>query len=301
MPADFFRTMEDASGVDLDWFWRGWFYTTDHCDIAISKVERFEMDRNSPDENLELNKQKKAQRKKTLSQQRNESLEKRANQFPDLKDFYNEYDPSEVTEEQRKAFEKFKSELSDKEKSMFDSTDAYYRVSLKNEGGLVMPVILYATFEDGSTREIRIPAEIWRVDSTQCDTLIVSQLPIKSIELDPYRETADINRDNNYFPPLMEPSRFQLFKARLNAEDNPMQRAKKAADAKAAAEKAAAEKAAAEKAEAEKTEAEKAKASQAAEASKTEMKADEAKSNAEPEVKKEKKKKKKNKKQKQDA
>ena len=301
MPADFFRTMEDASGVDLDWFWRGWFYTTDHCDIAISKVERFEMDRNSPDENLELNKQKKAQRKKTLSQQRNESLEKRANQFPDLKDFYNEYDPSEVTEEQRKAFEKFKSELSEKEKAMLDSTNAYYRVSLKNEGGLVMPVILYATFEDGSTREIRIPAEIWRVDSTQCDTLIVSQLPIKSIELDPYRETADINRDNNYFPPLMEPSRFQLFKARLNAEDNPMQRAKKAADAKAAAEKAAAEKAAAEKAEAEKTEAEKAKASQAAEASKTEMKADEAKSNAEPEVKKEKKKKKKNKKQKQDA
>lgn len=263
MPADFFRTMEDASGVDLDWFWRGWFYTTDHCDIGISKVERFEIDRNSPDENFELNEQKKAQRKKTLSQQRNESLEKRANQFPELKDFYNEYDPSEVTEDQRKAFEKFKSELSDKEKAMFDSTDAYYRVSLKNEGGLVMPVILYVVFEDDSTREIRIPAEIWRVDSTHCDTLIVAQQPVKSIELDPYRETADINRDNNHFPPLMEPSRFQLFKSRLTADDNPMQRAKKSAEAKVAAEKAAAEKAEAEKAEAEKAAAEKATAEKA--------------------------------------
>jgi hypothetical protein len=242
MPADFFRTMEDASGIDLDWFWRGWFYTTDHCDIAISKVELFVVDRNSPDENAELAKQKKAARRPSLSKQRNEPLEKRANQFPELKDFYNEYDPLEVTEDQRKAFEKFKSELSDKEKELLEKTDRYYRVSFKNEGGLVMPIILIATFDDGSTREIRIPAEIWRLDNLQCDTLIVADKPIQSIELDPYRETADINRDNNHFPPQLEPSRFQLYKARLGTgEDNPMQKAKKAEAAKLEAEKAEAD------------------------------------------------------------
>jgi hypothetical protein len=41
-PADFFRTMEDASGIDLDWFWRGWFYTTDFNDIGIKGVKKFQ-------------------------------------------------------------------------------------------------------------------------------------------------------------------------------------------------------------------------------------------------------------------
>lgn len=232
MPADFFRTMEDASGTDLDWFWRGWFYTTDHCDISIENVELFQVDRNSPDENAELTKKKKESRRPSLSQQRDKPLKKRTEQFPELKDFYNEYDPDKVTDEQRKAFEKFKSELSEKEKKMLESTGAFYRVSLKNVGGLVMPVILMATFEDGSTREIRIPAEIWRVDSSDCGTMIIADQTLKSIELDPYRETADINRDNNYFPPLIEPTRFQLFKSRQSGEDNPMSQAKKANEAK---------------------------------------------------------------------
>ena len=40
-PADFFRSMEDASAMDLDWFWRGWFYTTDVTDIGIKGVKKF--------------------------------------------------------------------------------------------------------------------------------------------------------------------------------------------------------------------------------------------------------------------
>ncbi len=238
MPADFFRTMEDASGVDLDWFWRGWFYTTDHCDIAIDKIEQFQVDPNSPDENAEIAKAKKAERKLSLSKQRDKPLEKRADQFPELKDFYNDHDPTKVTDEQRKAFEKFKSELSEKDKAMLESTHLYYRVSFKNLGGLVMPIIFMVTFEDGSTREVRIPAEAWRVDSTKFDTLIIAEKPLKTLELDPYRETADIDRNNNHFPPVIESTKFQLFKMRRNADDNPMQAAK-AAEAKAAEAKAA--------------------------------------------------------------
>jgi hypothetical protein len=238
MPADFFRTMEDASGVDLDWFWRGWFYTTEHCDISIDKVEYFELDRNSPDENAALAKEKKNKRKQTLSQQRNKALKKRVDEFPELKDFYNSYDPNTVTDEQRKAFEKFKSELKGRDLEMFESNNRFYRVALKNEGGLVMPVILLVTFEDESTREVRIPAEIWRVDNKACDTIVMADRPVKSIELDPFRETADINRDNNYFPPRLEPSRFQLFKGERRGAggDNPMRRAKQAEEAKKKAE-----------------------------------------------------------------
>ena len=242
MPADFFRTIEDASGVDLDWFWRGWFYTTDHCDIAIDKIEQFQLDKSTPDEKAAQAKAKKAERRPSLSKQRDLPLEKRTSKYPELKDFYNEYDPSEVTDEQRKAFEKFKSELSDKDKALLESTDRYYRISFKNVGGLVMPIILMVTFEDGTTREIRIPAETWRVDSTQCDTLIIANKPMKSLELDPYRETADIDRNNNYFPPVIESTKFQLFKSRRGGGDeggNPMQFAKAAEAKKVEAAKAA--------------------------------------------------------------
>ena len=130
---------------------------------------------------------------------------------------------------------------------MLASTDRFYRISFKNVGGLIMPIILLITYEDGSTQEIRLPAEIWRVDSNACDTLVISEQPIAKIELDPYRETADINRDNNYFPTVFEPTRFQLFKALragrgggggAGGDDNPMSRARRAEEAKA---KAAAE------------------------------------------------------------
>ncbi len=260
MPADFFRTIEDASGVDLDWFWRGWFYTTDHCDIAIDKIEQFQIDKSTPDERAAQARAKKAERRPSLSKQRDLPLEKRTTKYPELKDFYNEYDPSEVTEEQRKAFEKFKSELSEKDKAMLESNDRYYRVTFKNVGGLIMPVILMVTFEDGTTREIRIPAEVWRVDSNQCDTLFIANKPMKSLELDPYRETADIDRNNNYFPPAIESTKFQLFKSRRAGRDeesggNPMQAAKAAEQKKAEATKAEAAKAEAAKADAAKAKA----------------------------------------------
>jgi hypothetical protein len=247
MPADFFRTIEDASARDLDWFWRGWFYTTDHCDIALDRVEAFLLDQRTPDEIAAEAKEKKEARLPSLSQQRNRELPKRADEFPELKDFYNEYDPAAVTDEQRKSYEKSLGELSEKDREMLASTDRFYRISFKNVGGLVMPIILLITYEDGSTQEIRLPAEIWRVDSNACDTLVVSEQPIAKIELDPYRETADVNRDNNYFPTVFEPTRFQLFKALragrgggggAGSDDNPMSRARRAEEAKA---KAAAE------------------------------------------------------------
>jgi hypothetical protein len=101
-----------------------------------------------------------------------------------------------------------------------------------------MPVILMVTLEDGSEQEFRIPAEIWRIDSNRCETTIIVDQPIVKFELDPYRETADIDRDNNHFPPVIEPSRFQLFKAqRRGGGDNPMARARRDAQKKEEAQK----------------------------------------------------------------
>jgi len=225
MPADFFRTMEDASGVDLDWFWRGWFYTTDHVDMAIDRVELFLLDEGDPDAAAERVRQEKTERRATLSEQRNADLEKRVDQYPYLKDFYNQYDPGEVTDQQRAAHRRFVESLSDEERQWLESHQHFYRVQIKNVGGLVMPVILLVTFEDGSERLIRLPAEIWRKDAASCSTVILASQPIQSFELDPYRETADIDRNNNHFPPRIEPTRFQLFQSRRQmGGENPMQR-----------------------------------------------------------------------------
>ncbi len=233
MPADFFRTMEDASGIDLDWFWRGWFYSTDHCDIAIDKVIWQIPDRGDPDENTQRINEQKSKQTPSLSQQRNANLPKLVDLIPDLKDFYNSYDPLQPTPEQRQAFERFLNELKPEERKLLESQRNFYTISLRNIGGLIMPVILRIKFQDGSDQVLRLPAEIWRQDATRTAKGVITSKIIESIELDPHRETADVNRDNNHFPPRLEPSRFKLFKRSEPTLSNPMRRAnEKAAKSK---------------------------------------------------------------------
>jgi hypothetical protein len=229
-PADFFRTMEDASGVDLDWFWQGWFYTTDHCDIALDKITWTVPSDGDPDKESQRRIQEKQARTPTLSQQRDKALPKRADAFPELKDFYNSYDRNTVTPEAREEFRKMFEKLTAEEQELIKHSRNYYQIKLKNIGGLVMPVILRVIFEDGSERIIRLPAEIWARDNKETQTTVVSDQIIRSIELDPYRETADTNRDNNHYPAKLEPTRFQLYKQARESQpvvDNPMRAAKR--------------------------------------------------------------------------
>lgn len=229
-PADFFRTMEDASGIDLDWFWRGWFYSTDHCDLAIEAVRLYEMDSGDPEIDKAKSKAEREQEPQNLSDIRNQPLEKRVDVFPELKDFYNDFDELDVTPADRKAFDEFIKRLDDDEKEMLKLKKWFYVVDLKNIGGLVMPVILELEFEDGKKEERRIPAEIWRRNNQQVSKLIITDRPIEKITLDPHRETADVDLENNYFPPRIIKSRFQLFKEKK--EKNEMQKAAEAEKAK---------------------------------------------------------------------
>ena len=213
MPADFFRTMEDASGIDLDWFWRGWFYTTDHVDISIENVKLYQINTQNPDTEKGLLRQKAAAQPKTLSQQRNEALPKRVDQYPSLKDLYNDVDKFKVTAEDQKAFQTYLSSLEDKDKAIVNGNNYFYVVDLKNIGGLVMPVIFKVEYADGTSEEIRIPAEIWRYNNFDVSKLIVTKKEAVSIILDPNLETADADLSNNYFPRRAVPTRFQVFKA----------------------------------------------------------------------------------------
>lgn len=238
MPADFFRTMEDASGVDLDWFWRGWFYTTDHCDMAIESVSWAMPTDGDPDKEADRLRAERDGRRPTMSQTRNKELPKRANQFPELKDFYNTYDELDVTPEKREAFQKAMEGLSEEEQELINSKDNFYTIRVRNIGGLVMPVILRMEYEDGSEEIVRVPVEAFVQNSEVMQTSVISAKSLVSVELDPFRETADANRDNNYYPPRLEPSRFQIYKGgggaggrRGGGGGNPMQAQKKREEA----------------------------------------------------------------------
>ncbi len=222
MPADFFRTMEDASGVDLDWFWRGWFYTTDHVDLSIVRVRQFTIDTRDPDVENPARKAEREARPDSLSEQRNKALPKAVDRDPSLKDFYNSYDPYAVSPRDREAYAKFLSSLSVRERELLASGLNFYVFDLGNVGGLVMPVILRLEYTDGTSEELRIPAEIWRYDSREVSKLVMTKKELKSVTLDPNLETADTDLENNAFPRKPVKSRFQLFK-QDDRQPNPMQ------------------------------------------------------------------------------
>jgi hypothetical protein len=229
-PADFFRTMEDASAVDLDWFWRGWFYTTDRCDIALEGVRYFNIDTRNPGVEKTRQQKQRAAEPQTLSQQRNAQDIKQTlvDEKPELKDFYNSYDPLAVTEADKAQYFDYLKTLTPQQQQRLSDNLNFYELSLRNVGGLVMPVIIQLTYDDGSQEIQNIPAEIWRKNNEQVTKVIVTQKPVISFVLDPYLQTADTDLGNNAFPRQPAPSRFELFQqgqAGNNAKQpqNPMQ------------------------------------------------------------------------------
>ena len=229
-PADFFRTMEDASGVDLDWFWRGWFYTNDHVDLSLDAVRAYTLDTRDPAIEKPRAKQEKADRPRTPAQTRNATLPKRIDAYPELRDFYNDYDEATILPSDKKKYEELLKTLA-KDKirpDVLKTKRNFYLVEFSNVGGLVMPIILKIDYTDGSTEELRIPAEIWRIDNVKAAKLIMTQKEIKALQIDPHEEIGDADVENNFWPRRAIKSRFQLFKEPIDA--SPMKELKDEAE-----------------------------------------------------------------------
>jgi len=226
MPADLFRTLEDASGVDLDWFWRDWFYSTAHTDIAISDFHQYELDTRDP--NVEGPRERKRDEEKplTVSEKRFAELRKRIDRYPNLKDFYNDYDEFDVTPKDRKDHEEYLEDLEEFEKKLLETGYVITVADFENVGGLVMPILLEIEYENGDKEQMRIPAEIWRRNPGHVRKLFLTEEPIVSITIDPHLETADVNLDNNNWPRKHIKSRFRLFKEEI--KENPMRDAREA-------------------------------------------------------------------------
>jgi hypothetical protein len=221
-PSDFFRTMEEASGVDLDWFWRGWFYSTDHVDISLDKISKLRLDTKNPDIDFNRLRLEEFDKPMSLTDERNKAAgqELWVERFSDITDFYDENDRFTVTNKERNKYNKFLNDLKPWEKAAFERAvkedQNYYVLEFSNKGGLVMPIILELTFADGSTENQYIPAEIWRRTPKAVNKMIITEKDkeLVSVTVDPRWETADVDVHNNHYPRQIIPSRIEAYKSK---------------------------------------------------------------------------------------
>ena len=228
-PADFFRTMEDASAVDLDWFWRGWFYGTDNVDISIDDVKWFQLNTQNPEKEKTflLNQKNEKDTHIGVGRNKNEIPQTVNERDQSIDDYYAKRNIYLVDTLDKKEYIDFKNKLAKDELELLNSNKQFYELSFSNIGGLVMPLILEFTFEDGSKEVRRIPAEIWRMYEDKVSKVFIFDKVVQSVRLDPFLETADTDLDNNSWPEEKQPTRYQLFKQQNSIRENPMQRQKR--------------------------------------------------------------------------
>ena len=212
-PSDFFRTMEDASGTDLDWFWRGWFYTTDHVDVSVDGISEYTVGTKDPAIEKAWKKAQRDAEPISITDQRNKgTLPRRVDAHPELKDFYNEHDEFTVTNRDRNKYNEAIGDLEDWEKNLLKEGKHLYLVDFSNLGGLVTPLVLEITLQSGKKYVERVPAEVWRYTPKKITKLIITDEPMVGLTQDPNWETADTDTSNNSWPRRATPSRLELYK-----------------------------------------------------------------------------------------
>ena len=203
-PEDFFRTMEDASAFDLDWYWRGWFYTTDWVDIALKDVKKYYVTSkpNAYGENMAKRFNRDVKDFVFLVEEGSESFDESmrnsdpVSASPTLK----EYLMDNFTEEERKNIK---------------APKYFYNITFEKPGGLVMPIIVEYTYEDGTSKTETYPAQVWRLNDSEVSKTIASDKEIVSIVIDPKLETADVDISNNSWPKEVKQSDFEKFKEKV--------------------------------------------------------------------------------------
>ena len=203
-PEDFFRTMEDASAIDLDWFWRGWFYSTDVVDIGVKNVKQYYFS-DSPDQ--------KAKKKLDSYGYSLQNLPDMVFKIDDQSESFNSDLVDQNPVENSQILRDF---LLKEGINLKSQTPKYlYEVEFQKPGGLVMPLIVEYSYADGSTERITYPAQLWRKNDLSVTKTIASSKKLIGVTIDPDLETADVNLDNNNWPKKEASSDFEKFKAKI--------------------------------------------------------------------------------------
>ncbi len=202
-PADFFRTMEDASGTDLDWFWRGWFYTTDYNDIGVKDIKKYKVT------------EEPTEKAKTLAKRYNMTVDQLGKNL-----YLVEVDATTIEGSENTASvqdiatlnEYLTDNFSKEERASFRDTKYFYEIVFEKPGGLVMPILAEITYADGSKENKYYPAEIWRFNDKEIKKIIGTEKEITGIKIDPNQLTSDVNLENNSWPRKESESKFDSFK-----------------------------------------------------------------------------------------
>ncbi len=241
-PADFFRTIEDATGEDLDWFWRGWFYSTDNCDITIDTVKHAMPNVNAIPKTLKDTTKLVPVSKPIVNQfediskirnKQDKNIKFVTDTDTTLRDFYWKYDrgiEKYDTTKQLVPVVAMNEPMDDTGKKKYQDHHLY-EITFSNKGGLVMPIIIEFTYKDGTKEVEYIPAQVWRKNESKVVKTFYKEKEVASITLDPMKETADVDESNNLWNKEMPASKFELYKQKKNVKPaqgtNPMQVAKK--------------------------------------------------------------------------
>ena len=204
-PEDFFRTMEDASAVDLDWFWRGWFYSTDFVDIGLKEVNQYFVSPEPGEEMLKIMEEQGVPRNRLrplifFEKNENDKSNSKENSALDNSKLLGNY---------------LKENYSQEELDLIDVPKYYYEVVFNKPGGLVMPIIIDIKYEDGETIRKKYPAQVWRKNDNEVRKILTSNKKIVEIVLDPDKETADIDERNNSWPKKEDQTDFDKFKSNV--------------------------------------------------------------------------------------
>jgi len=205
-PEDFFRTMEDASAMDLDWFWRGWFYTTDYTDISVKEVKKMYVT-SQPNEAA-----------KSIAKRRGQEVSDLPPYVYLVEEGSEEYNENMKNDAPLENSSTLKEYLMDNftaaERKNIKNPKYFYNVTFEKPGGLVMPLIVEYTYKDGTKEKVTYPAQIWRLNDNEVSRAIASEKEIVSILVDPDLETADIDTSNNSWPKEVKQSKFDQFKSK---------------------------------------------------------------------------------------
>jgi hypothetical protein len=197
-PEDFFRTMEDASAIDLDWFWRGWFYTTDVVDIGVKKVKRYYYS-DTPDQKA----------KKESNSQDVSNLLYKIDEDSEL------FDPNVLGKNPINDSKALQQNMQEEGLETAKIPTYFYEIEFEKPGGLVMPLIVEYAYADGSKERITYPVQLWRKNDASVKKIITSDKELVGVTVDPDQETADVNPDNNSWPKKETPSDFEKFKEKI--------------------------------------------------------------------------------------
>ena len=204
-PEDFFRTMEDASAIDLDWFWRGWFYTTDFVDIGIADVKRYFV----------------SSKPSTATVERMKARGASLSDYPPLvfmieegsSDYKAALEQGSLLDNSPTLKEYLMDNFTAEARADMKNPRFFYTITFEKPGGLVMPIIVKYTYSDGTSKTETYPAQIWRFNDLEVRKAIASEKEIVNITIDPNKETADVDSSNNMWPKEIKATDFDRFKS----------------------------------------------------------------------------------------